>query len=110
MATFRMSGSRTSSAIVEHAGSEPPARFPPFPTLCGTGLLLPFIARYSVGNLPRQTQRDPCGAEGTRTPCLYSAIVALSQMSYSPAGRVQYIPKQGLVSNRLGKSGARLPT
>jgi hypothetical protein len=23
---------------------------------------------------------------------------------------VQYIPKQGLVSNRLGKSGARLPT
>ena len=24
------------------------------------------------------------GAEGTRTPYLYSAIVALSQMSYSP--------------------------
>jgi hypothetical protein len=30
------------------------------------------------------------GAEGTRTPCLYSAIVALSQMSYSPVSEFEY--------------------
>ena len=35
--------------------------------------------RYFSGMYPRN------GAEGTRTPGLYSAIVALSQLSYSPS-------------------------
>ena len=35
--------------------------------------------RYFSGEYPRN------GAEGTRTPGLYSAIVALSQLSYSPS-------------------------
>ena len=43
-------------------------------TLCEDGLLLPLMAGIHFG-----------GAEGTRTPDLDSAIVALSQLSYSPA-------------------------
>ena len=40
------------------------------------------------------------GAEGTRTPCLYSAIVALSQMSYSPASRNRVYLSRAAVSNQ----------
>ena len=39
-----------------------------------------------------------CGAEGIRTPDLDSAIVALSQLSYSPApAKVKYTHKLGFV-------------
>jgi hypothetical protein len=34
------------------------------------------------------------GAEGTRTPDLYSAIVALSQLSYSPARGDAIVPQR----------------
>ncbi len=35
------------------------------------------------------------GAEGTRTPDLYSAIVALSQLSYSPFSPTQRLYRRG---------------
>lgn len=39
-----------------------------------------------------------CGAEGIRTPDLDSAIVALSQLSYSPApAKLKYSHKKGFV-------------
>ena len=68
------------------------AAFPPFSCLCEArvdpeGLepstpTMPLWCAPSCATGPRKRAYD--GAEGTRTPDLYSAIVALSQLSHSP--------------------------
>ena len=47
---------------------------------------------------------NPYGAEGARTPDLYSAIVALSQLSYSPSAHkgdytISRLPDKGSQAN-----------
>lgn len=52
-------------------------------------------------NSATRAQEDQSGAEGNRTPDLYNAIVALSQLSYGPAPKPSILASKVLVSKHL---------
>ena len=81
--------SRTSSASEKHVGPIHRRGFHPPPLSAALAYCFRSSPAIRLRGHPRLWARS--GAEGTRTPCLYSAIVALSQLSYSPADKREYI-------------------